>query len=160
MIIIAMMLDLRSNRISNRYLLVIWGMGIGLKVVQDGIRGLLLGVILTLIPIVLLYFLYQMKALGAGDVKLFGAVGVYLSIEPIIQWIAFSFLCGGVIALWVLIRKQIFRERLMYLNQYVRDQIFLFPNHRIYQNASIGQENVIHFTVPMMLGYCILMMKG
>lgn len=155
-----MMLDLRLNRISNRYLLVIWGIGFGMRIVERGAEGFLLGTILSLLPVIVLYFLYQMRALGAGDVKLFAAVGVYLSIELLIQWIAFSFLCGALIALWVLLKKQIFRQRLMYLSQYVKDQILLFPHHRIYQNAYIGQENVIHFTIPMFVGFCILVMIG
>ena len=47
-----MMLDLRDNRISNYYLLVVWGIGMGLKVVQKGIQGLLVGIILTILPLV------------------------------------------------------------------------------------------------------------
>ena len=159
-IIIAMMLDLRDNRISNNYLILVWGMGMGLKVVQQGVRGLLEGVIFTLLPLTLLYFLHYMKALGGGDIKLFGAVAVYLNMETLVQWIAFSFLAGGVMALWILIKKGIFYERMLYLCQYVKDQSQLFPNRIIYQNAHIGQENVIHFTIPMVVGYCILLMKG
>ncbi len=154
------MLDLRDNRISNYYLLVVWGIGMGLKVVQKGIQGLLVGIILTILPLVLMCFLLQMKVLGGGDIKLFGAIAVYLNMEALVQWIAFSFLAGGVMALWILIKKGIFCERMLYLCQYMKDQSQLFPNHRIYQNAHIGQENVIHFTIPMVVGYCILLMKG
>jgi len=159
-IIFAMVLDLRDNRISNHYLLVVWGIGIGLKVAQKGIQGLLVGIILTLLPLVLLYFLHQMKALGGGDIKLFGAIATFLNIETLIQWMAFSFLAGGAMAIWILMKKKIFRQRILYLCQYMKDQSQLFPNHRIYQNAHIGQENVIHFTISMVVGYCILLMKG
>lgn len=159
-LIIAMILDLRVNRIANQYLILIWGVGISLKFMTYGIQGLLLGIVLTLIPIVLLFFLFQIKALGGGDIKLFAAVGVYLALESLIQWMAFSFICGAVIGLVVLIKNKIVTQRIVYLIQYVKDQLLLFPNQINYQHARIGQENVIHFTIPMVLGYCLLLMKG
>jgi prepilin peptidase CpaA len=71
----------------------VWG------AVQDGFRaGLLKSLPGVVIPIVILYFLFIIKALGAGDIKLFAVVGSYIG-KPVITIIFYSFLAGGVISL-------------------------------------------------------------
>ena len=155
-----MTLDLLYNRISNRFLIINWFIGLTVKLFQKGIQGLFSGIILTIIPFILLIFLYQIRALGAGDIKLYGAIAAFLTLDTLIEWIVFSFVCGAVLGIWILVSKKLFRKRFCYMRQYIKDQIQLFPSRRIYQEAHIGQENVIHFTVPMLVGYCLLLMKG
>lgn len=160
LLLVAMILDLCYHRISNRYLLIIWPFGLLYRITLEGGSGLYRGVILSLIPIILLYFLYHMRALGAGDVKLFAAVGVYLTLEQLIEWILCSFLCGAVIGGVMLIRRKILIRQIRYFGEFIKEQLFLFPNQRIYQNARIGQDNVIHFTIAMVTGYCLILWRG
>ena len=108
----------------------------------------------------MLYFLFQMRALGAGDIKLFAAVGVYLDYKEVFFWIMTSFVCGALIGSVLLIRRRILIRQFNYFCNYLKEQILLFPNQRFYQNARIGQENVMHFTIAMVAGYCVILGKG
>lgn len=155
-----MILDLSYHRIPNRYLLIIWPCGLIYRVSLDGLSGLSNGILLSIIPIVMLYFLFQMKALGAGDIKLFSAVGVYLGYQELFFWIMTSFICGALIGCVLLVRRKIMIRQIHYFFNYVKEQVQLFPNQRIYQNARIGQDNVMHFTIAMVAGYCVMLGKG
>ena len=156
----AMMLDLCYHRIPNWYLCLIWPLGMFYRVTQEGWQGLSKGICLSIIPIILLYFLYQMRVLGAGDIKLFSAVGVYLGYQELFFWIMTSFICGALIGCVLLVRRKIMIRQIHYFFNYVKEQVQLFPNQRIYQNARIGQDNVMHFTIAMVAGYCVMLGKG
>jgi len=55
-----------------------------------------------------LILLYMLGALGAGDVKLFAAIGSLMGAAFVIQSIYYSLLFAGIIGLWLLIvRKQL-----------------------------------------------------
>jgi prepilin peptidase CpaA len=91
--------DIKNWRIPN------WLIGFGMisgftwGAVQSGFRtGLLKSLLGVIVPIVILYFLFLIKALGAGDIKLFAVVGSYIG-TPVITIIFYSFLAGGVISL-------------------------------------------------------------
>lgn len=154
------MLDLFYHRIPNRYLLIIWPCGLIYRVSLEGISGLSKGILLSMIPIVMLYFLFQMKALGAGDIKLFSAVGVYLGYQELLFWMMTSFICGALIGCALLVRRKIMIRQIQYFCNYIKEQVRLFPNQRVYQNARIGQDNVMHFTIAMVVGYFVILGKG
>ena len=101
-----------------------------------------------------------MRVLGAGDIKLFSAVGVYLSYQQLVYWIVGSFISGAIIGVFLLIKKKILIQQLFYFSNYIKEQVLMFPNQRIYQNARIGQDNVMHFTIAMVVGYFVILGKG
>jgi len=47
------------------------------------------------IPIILLYLLFQMRVLGAGDIKLFSMIGSILTTEELFRCMAYSFAAAG-----------------------------------------------------------------
>ena len=96
-VIMAAMMDIRSRRISNKLILV--GIGIGLirRFCSEGSAGLLTGVIHILLPILFLYLLFLMGALGAGDIKLFSLIGVFVNLKKLTVCVMASFIIG---ALW------------------------------------------------------------
>lgn len=156
----AMILDLSYHRIPNWYLLLVWPVGLVYRVTLEGFSGFYKGILLSFIPIIILYFLFQMKALGAGDIKLFAAIGVYLGYREMFVWIMASFVCGALIGSVILVRRRILIRQFIYFCNYMKEQMMLFPNQRIYQNARIGQDNVMHFTIAMVAGYCVILGKG
>ena len=87
------------------------------KVVSEpGIGRVSIEILLSMmIPFFLLIFLYRLKMLGAGDVKLFMSVGAIVGSIPILKVMAYSFLSGGVIALFVIILNGQF---LMYVKRF------------------------------------------
>ena len=78
--------DLTQTKISNR--LIICGILFGFlyRVVTEGSMGIFFFLINLSIPVILLNLLFQMRALGAGDIKLFSMLGTFLSTEQLL-WV-------------------------------------------------------------------------
>ena len=70
-------------KISNRLIVcgLIWGLV--LKIWGNGYVGILYFILNITIPVVLLFLLFQMHALGAGDIKLFSLVGSFLTTKQL-----------------------------------------------------------------------------
>lgn len=109
--------DIRSQRISNRLVLLGAGMGLlfnsvlpeGLGFVSAlpgslgfwaGLAGLAAGMAL-LLPI------YWLRAMGAGDVKLMGMVGAFLGYQAVVGAVLGTFLAGGVLALGFAVKNRV-----------------------------------------------------
>lgn len=98
--------DIKSRKVPNQLILV----GILVGVVANAwmgtserfsfaLYGLLLGFCIPIIP-------YALNWIGAGDVKLFSVVGLFLGPEGIIDAAIYTALCGGVLALYYVIKMR------------------------------------------------------
>ncbi len=98
--------DLLTYRISND-LIVLGLLGGALAALLSGsfsaIASCALG---ALLPIALLWLLYRIRALGAGDIKLLSVCGSFLGTGGIFRVIVASLFAGGVLGLWLLIKKR------------------------------------------------------
>ena len=86
-------------KISNRLIVcgLIWGLV--LKIWGNGYMGLLYFILNITIPVVLFILLFQMHALGAGDIKLFSLVGSFLTTRQLFQVIVYAFLFAAVLGM-------------------------------------------------------------
>ena len=82
-LIAAVYTDYRQNRIPNW--IIIFGLisGCFISYMYGGIGMLLEGLLGMVLPIVLLYPVFVIGGMGAGDLKLFAVVGSYLGIKGI-----------------------------------------------------------------------------
>jgi prepilin peptidase CpaA len=99
--------DIRFRRIPN--LLVIAGLlsGIIVRIITEGItKGLLEAAIGTAAGFLIMLLFYMVGAIGAGDVKLFGAIGAISGLWVTMSAITYSVLFAGLIGLIILIRKK------------------------------------------------------
>lgn len=71
----------------------------------------------------LLYFLFKLGAVGAGDVKLLGVTAGYLPFKKILVFLFLSLLIAAVVSLVKMVRKGYFLERLSYFFDYVKDVV-------------------------------------
>ena len=87
--------DLRHGRISNR--LIVTGLIAG--ALAQVIRHPALGIYIFLgnisIPVILFYLLFQMRVLGAGDIKLFSMIGGIVTTQELFRCMAYSFVAAG-----------------------------------------------------------------
>lgn len=99
-------------------------------------RGMLVG-------IVVLFGLYLIRVLGAGDVKLVGAVGAFVGtrIWDVMLWICFM---TGVVAVC----------RMVYIAYLCRNKTFL----EIEQIQACGRR--LHMSIPVFLGVMLCEMGG
>ena len=120
---VATVLDIHTGKIPNRFILLSLFSGFIFQILTKGVLILPASMLGTIFTIILLFPLFIMKGLGAGDVKLFAVIGSFLSIteyQTILNLIILSLLIGGV------------------------QSIILICVHRKYQSK-------IHFTIPILL---------
>ena len=102
--------DLRSGKVSNRWLLVGALAGVCCRGPDFGWAALML-----LIPA---FVLFRFRMMGAGDGKLMGVIAGYLGVEAGMQAIAAGLAVGAIWSLCRLWRSQSFRARFRYLSAY------------------------------------------
>ncbi|WEK55088.1 MAG: prepilin peptidase [Candidatus Cohnella colombiensis] len=100
---IACWTDLRTMHISNKLVLLFACSGLLYQMLSygalHGIEFALMGALAGFVP---LYLLFLLRGLGGGDVKWFGAFGMWTGVLPTLQLMIYSLLCAGGIALFVL----------------------------------------------------------
>lgn len=121
--IIAVWFDIRTYRVSNKFNLMICICGILYSCIFYGLIGLRGSLMGMLLPIVGLFILFAFGVLGAGDIKLFAALGT-IAHGDIVWIVGFSFLLAAIWGVGLITCRGI---------------------------KSIMNRTKIHFTIPVML---------
>lgn len=102
--------DLTQTRISNR--LIVLGLMIGFvfRLWSEGLVGVFFYVVNISIPVILLFLLFQMRVLGAGDIKLFSMLGTFISTEQLLKLMVLAFCVGALLGICKMIYQFIFRK--------------------------------------------------
>ena len=122
LVIVAMVTDLKSQRIPNKLtfsaavigiLLNSWLTGVGGLIFS--LQGLMFGLVIFIVP-------YIIGKVGAGDAKLMGAVGAFIGLRGVFIAFIYIAIAGGIYSLFIILshRKQFkgfFREQ--YINALV-----------------------------------------
>lgn len=119
---VASAMDLHTGRIPNQFILISLFSGIIYQIQEQGIQALPATMLGIIFPIILLFPIFIIKGLGAGDVKLIAVIGSFLSnkgYQAILHLIILSIIIGGV------------------------QSIVLMCVHRRYQST-------IHFSIPIL----------
>lgn len=100
--------DMTRTRISNR--LIVSGLlgGFFFRIWSEGSMGLFVYVVNIFIPVIFLYLLFQMHALGAGDIKLFSMLGAFISTEQLLRLMGLAFCIGALLGIFKIIYQFIF----------------------------------------------------
>lgn len=96
-------MDVRYRRIPNKLVLVTFVGGLLLNTVFAGRQGLLTSLAGSAIAFGLMFILHTFGTMGAGDVKLFAAVGAVFGSSLVFPTIAVVALTGGVLAVYKMI---------------------------------------------------------
>lgn len=145
----AAVMDLRSMRVDNGWILFSLIMGLSLRILKYGLSGVGMFLAGAVFPFVLLAGLFYFRMLGPGDIKLLCALGGIMGIHDIGKCILISFLLGAVISLAILISVGGFRRRIRFLIGYFQDY-FHTGVLKPYYRRGAALEN-FHFTVPVFL---------
>lgn len=103
----AVVMDFESGKISNR--LIISGLfwGLAFRLYGEGAAGLVHFLMNISIPVILLFLLFQMRAVGAGDIKLCSVAGGFLTARQLLYVMLAAFVAGAFIGLIRLIGQAI-----------------------------------------------------
>lgn len=125
-------MDFGNEKISNR--LIVSGLfwGLAFRLLGEGSAAWVHFLVNISIPVILLFLLFQMRAVGAGDIKLFSVVGGFLTTEQLLYVMFAAFAAGAVVGLI----KLLYRVRTT--------------------GYQIGTITVIHFSTAILIGYFVI----
>ncbi len=147
--------DMRSYKVRNITAASGAAAGLLVNLILDGPKGLLLSIIAAFIPFILLIALFALKMLGAGDIKLFCAVGAIMGVRFILIAMVISFLSGGIIAIFLMLIRSNSLQRLRHLAEYLKTCFFTqsFHTYTDFNNKNDGSK--FHFSIAIASG-CII----
>ena len=114
-----------------------------------------------LLAFLLLYPLFKIGAMGAGDIKVLIMIGSFVEVKELIAIIIMSFVIGAACSFVKLLAEHNGRERLYYFLSYVSDvarmrQWKIYGEHTV-QDYKQYRSNKIHFTVPVLFSVVLRM---
>lgn len=156
LIILASVSDFRTYKISNsiNYFFIL--LGTLSNLVFYGLRGLRSSVGGIIVPLIVLLLLYALRMLGAGDIKLFCAIGAIAGVKFVLYSIAFSVISGGIIALAIMLFRKNAVKRFAYFTTYLKSCLLsaaILP-YSDFEDKSDGGK--MHFSYAVACGTSIL----
>lgn len=156
-LLLASIFDLSQRRIPNALTfpamvtgIVYWTFLNGMEGFMHGTGGLSLG-----IGILLVFYLKGM--MGAGDVKLLGAVGSFLGPHGVFHAFLYSAIIGGLYALFVLARSRVLKQTVMRYG--LMAKAYLGTGQLMYIPPQEGELPPLCYGVAISLGTILSVLK-
>lgn len=127
--------DIRQEKIENNLVLAGLAAGLIYAGMQGGFKGLLYSVKMAGAVLLVLFILFVLHGLGAGDIKLLCVVTVFFP-EKTVTILVMSFFIGGIAAIWKVIKG------------WRKNQLFLV------------RKETLHFSIPIALGTLAALLWG
>ena len=154
MIVLAVRSDRKSGRISNRLILAGLTGGFIYRIGTEGTSGIITFLLHIIFPVILFYLLFLMRALGAGDIKLFSIISSICSYKELVYCMAAAFVIGACMALIKMLHQKNLYTRLVIFASYVQG-MYLEKQFKQYSNGVRDPSNIIHFSIAILLGYLV-----
>ena len=103
---LALVWDLRQGRIPNRLTYGSIALGLLLRVIMGGERGALDGLVAGLAGGGVFLLLFLVRGMGAGDVKLMTAIGMWSGLRHLVVIMMVTAIAGGVLALGYMVARK------------------------------------------------------
>lgn len=156
-LLVAVWKDISTYKIPNRLILVSWFVGISWNSIQYGFYGFLYSFLGLLVPILLLFFLFIFRMLGAGDIKLLSTVGVFYGGLFAIEVVYYSLLFASVQAFFLVFRRKNIKDRIVYFLKFFRKESSKVRMRNYSQGSEASDKNyyMIHFSVSILLAFLL-----
>lgn len=145
--------DVRYRRIPNAYVLATLCGGLAINTIFAGMGGALTslgGCALAFFP---LFILHVFGAMGAGDVKLFAAVGAVVGTQMVAPTLLIVVITGGLIAVYSMIRARTVR---MTMQRVAMILVGLLPGWQMPRfSVPSDRRHTIPYGVAIMIGSLI-----
>ena len=100
--------DVRYRRIPNAFVLATLISGLTLNIAMGGFNGGVNSLGGCVLAFILMFMLHVFGAMGAGDVKLFAAIGSVIGAQLVLPTFVVVVLIGGLLALVTVLRSGVF----------------------------------------------------
>ena len=118
---IACCFDYKTHRIPNWLIVCCMFAGLGYRLISGGYKGVLEYLASALLTTILLYFVFWIGAIGAGDVKMLGVCAGFFPWNKVLYFLFFALMIAAVIALFKMYLERNMKDRLYYLGEYLWD---------------------------------------
>ena len=143
-------MDVRYRRIPNRQVLIILLCGIALNVVFGAWQGLLASLLGIVMAFGLMFTLHVLGTMGAGDVKLFAAIGAVLGSSLVIPTFLIVALTGGILAICKMVYKRRVAATMLRVVQFF---VGLLPGQAVPRvSVPADPTYTLPYAVPICLG--------
>ena len=115
--------DYRYKKIPNFLIVVTVALGAAWRFYQGGAWEAACYAGEAVMVMFLLYPLFKVGTVGAGDVKLLGVAAGYFPVRKILIFLFLSLMIAAVFSLVKMVRKRYFLERMGYLFDYIKDVV-------------------------------------
>jgi prepilin peptidase CpaA len=151
LILLAVYSDIKSFKIKNLITYPALVLGIFANTYLYGSRGFKDAIIGALIPLIVLFIFFALRMLGAGDVKLFSAIGAVMGWRFNVFCIAYSFVFGGFISLIILLSRKNAKQRFIHLFNYLKTTFLLMKIEK-YQDFCNDKNGLFRFSYAVLGG--------
>ena len=146
-------MDVRYRRIPNTLVLVTFVGGITLNTIFSGSHGFIVSLEGFALAFGLMFFLHAFGTMGAGDVKLFAAIGAIIGVSMVLPTLALVALTGGVFAICKMIYSRRTVATMLGVSQFFYG---LLPGQRVPRfEVPIDHTFTLPYAVPICFGSLI-----
>ena len=154
-IIVAVVQDLRSMKISNRLILTGLLLSLAFGFIHGGVPRIPHILLNISFPVIVLYLLYLLGVLGAGDIKLFSIIGGFTNLKTLTGCIVTAFVLGAAAGIVKMLYNHNLRFSLFKGQQFVKG-LFL-GNVCSYRETMAEERNLMHFSPAILAGLLVTM---
>ena len=152
LLVLALISDIKSCKIKNTLTVPFMIVAIVINSVHSGMSGLIDSLLGISIPVILLFILFGLRMLSAGDIKLFCAIGSIMGMNFVLETICFSFLAGGLIGLAVMTIRGNIRERTKFLHNYLKTCLITFSISEYVHESGQEKSGLFRFAYAIAAG--------
>lgn len=146
--------DIKYHKIPNKLLIVGVVSSWVSKFWEEGFIGLGMCLGCMIIPFLLLFPLFVMRMIGAGDIKLLCMIAFVMKPGQIIYLLLYACLIGGIWAIIKMIWNKSFIKRFLYLKNYVTRRVMIGEREKYFSKEE-GYRDTISFALPIGLSYLL-----
>lgn len=147
---VAAIMDLRTGKVDNGWILFCMVVETFVCFFQEGPEGMKRLIAGMILPVVMFVPLFLFHMIGAGDIKLFSAIGGVMGAEKIFRCVIWALICGAGISLAILILNGDAFSRLRYLREYIRE-FWQTGKIKPYYKGNVEAPENFHFTIPVFM---------
>jgi prepilin peptidase CpaA len=152
-IIVAVVQDLKYMRICNRLIVMGLILSVAFGIFLGGMPRLICILLNISFPVIVLYLLYLLGVLGAGDIKLFSVIGGFTNFKTLTGCMLAAFAVAAVLS----VGKMLYNRNLGF--SLFKGQLFvkevLRGNISSYRRTMAEERNLMHFSVAILIGLLI-----
>lgn len=155
-LVLAALEDFTRYQVSNRLIIAGWITGMIFSFCNNDLAGIISWCLNVTVSILLLFFLFRFKMLGAGDIKLLSVISGFMGISLAIEVFEVAVIIGGVFSVVKCIRYGYLINRLSYFRQYISELLSKRCIRAYYVKKRDGDTVVIPFSVAIGLAFFIV----